>query len=585
MAAALLSCGIAQAQMTEAPPSYHSITATMVDRSIVLTGEDMTIEQVVDIARYGAKVELSPEARQRQNEAFGLIRQASTEGVAIYGFNRGAGSGREVSLFTGDPLAPENRDYIYNRRKRAFRAGAQRGIGPEVSDEEIVRALMAVRANTMVYEAASPGLSQILVDMLNSRVTPAVYSRGSLGEADLSQMANVLAVMGGEGFAYYQGERMTAAQALEAAGLSPLEPLEAVYTSAFFSTNAYAVGQAALLVAEGRAAIDWADLIYAMDLAALNSSVMPLTSPVQANRPFKWLNLDAARVLDMLRGSYLFDDDPQRIIQDPVSMRASYARQGSAWKAWATLRDTVLLQINSSDQNPAVLVGVSPEDSWELNTPQAMKYYVRGGEHSNGQSGFIFSNANWDPYPMANEIEAFTNALANMDVAVVQRIYRFGNPFFTVVSPEDVLTPEQRANAAPWGIGYDPTAIWQEIQILSHPLTPEGVPVSDAVEELQAQTFLKVTRARAVVRSTMRLLAQDLMTAAYWMDIRKIQDPSRRFGEAPTASWEAFRQVMPWQQAPADRPLEPPNTVAYRFLMSNSVDRFYPPAADHIDAS
>ena len=55
-----------------------------------------------------------------------------------------------------------------------------------------------------------------------------------------------------------------------------------------------------------------------------------------------------ARVLDMLRGSYLFDGDPKRIIQDPESLRASSIRQASAWQDWAALRDAVVLQMNSS---------------------------------------------------------------------------------------------------------------------------------------------------------------------------------------------------------------------------------------------
>jgi histidine ammonia-lyase len=78
----------------------------------------------------------------------------------------------------------------------------------------------------------------------------------------------------------------------------------------------------------------------------------------------------------------------------------------------------VALQINTSDHNPAVFVGLGPEDSWELATPQMRQFYVRGGQHSHGQHGFIVSNANWDPYPLVNEIEAFTIAVANMDVVI-----------------------------------------------------------------------------------------------------------------------------------------------------------------------
>ena len=568
-----------------AQSSYQPIVPSRAGDSIILTGHDLTVDQVVAIARFGAKVTLSPEARQRQSDAYGLLLEASAEGIAVYGFNRGAGAGREIALFTGDPLAPDNKAFLSKRVAREFLNGPRQGIGPEVAQEEIVRALMAVRANTMIYEAASPALSGILIEMLNRRVTPVLQSRGSLGEADLAAMANVLGTMGGAGDAYYQGRRMSAAAALAAAGLKPLQPSDVVYPSALISTNAHSVGQGALLVHDAKLALDWADLILAIDLEAMNSSVTPLTTPVQANRPFKYLNLEAARVLDMIKGSYLFDVDAKRIIQDPESQRASFSRQGAAWKAWSTLRDTMLTQINSSDHNPAVKVQVAPEDSWELDTPQMRQYYVKGGPASHGQHGFIFSNANWDPYPMANEIEALTNALANMDVAVVQRIYRFSSTFFTVVAPKDVLTPEQLEASVQSDVdGYNPTAIWQDIQNLAHTVTPEGNPISNDVEELQAQTVQKVTRARGTVDDTMLLLGEDLLTATFWLDVRRAQSPGRNFGRAPTAAWTALRLVVPWQENRQARPLQPVGNIVYSFMTTHPASEFYAPLAKEIDA-
>jgi histidine ammonia-lyase len=554
--------------------------------TVVLTGHDLTIDQLVTIAREGAKVVLSSEAKQRQLDAYGLLLEASAEGIPIYGFNRGAGAGREVALFRGDPLAPENRELLSQRVAAQIRNGPRQGIAPEVTEEEIVRAQMAVRANTMVYEAASPPLAALLIEMVNRRVTPVVQSRGSLGEADLAAMGNLLGAMGGAGEAYYQGRRMSAAAALAAAGLKPLQPADVVYPSALTSTNAFSVGQAALLVHDAKLVLDWADLTLAMDLEAMNSSVTPLTTPVQANRPFKYSNLEAARVLSMIQGSYLFETDPKRIIQDPESQRASFSRQGAAWKAWSTLRDTLLTQLNSSDHNPAVRIGVAPEDSWELNTPQLRQYFVRGGPESHGQHGFVLSNANWDPYPMANEVEAFTNALANMDVAVVQRIYRFSSTFFTAVAPKDVLSPaELEASVQSDVDGYNPDALWNEILASAHALTPEGNPISSDVEELQAQTVAKVTRARATLDDSARLVGEDLLTATFWMDVRRAQVPGRDFGRAPTAAWTAFRQAVPWQQPRDDRPRQPIGNIVYAFLLAHPAAEFYAPLTREIDAA
>jgi histidine ammonia-lyase len=321
--------------------------------------------------------------------------------------------------------------------------------------------------------------------------------------------------------------------------------------------------------------LSWADLIYAVDLNGMNSSVSPLAQPVQANRPFKWLNWNAARVLDMIRGSYLFELDDQRIIQDPESLRASSIRQGSAWAAWAHLRDDVLIQMNSSDHNPAVRVGASPSDSWELNTPQLRQFYVKGGPLSNHKHGFIFSNANWDPYPMANEIEAFTIALANMDVAVAQRIMRFTNTFFTVISPSDEVPGEPGRSAVTDGSELDAAALMQEIQGLINPVPPEGTALIGTVEDLQTQTRLKVVRARQAVDDTIELLAEDLLTGTYWLDLRKAQNPARNFGSSPMTLWAAFRSVVPFDGKWPAASTQPIHEIAASFIRGNAASMFY----------
>jgi len=541
----------------EPAAAYRAITPTLADQTVVLTGHDLTIAEVVAVARHGAKVALSPEARRRSADAYGLLLEAAAESVSVYWFNRGSGSNRQKFIFEGDPLSPENKKFLAEHQLSMFQRGALAGLGPEVSTEEIVRAMLVVRANTMSFEAASPQLTQRLLDLLNDRITPVVQSRGTVGEGDLGPFANVGAAMVGAGEVYYQGTRMSAAEALAKAGLAPLAPFGAD-DSELESTNAYATGQAALIVADARRALSWADLTYAIDLNGMNSSVSPLSLPVQANRPFKWLAWDAARVLGMLRGSYLFDRDEQRIIQDPESLRASSIRQGAAWQAWAQLRDDVVLQMNSSDHNPAVRVGASPSDSWELATPQLAQFYVKGGALSHGQHGFILSNANWDPYPMANDLEAFTIALANLDAAIAQRILRFSNPFFTVIS-------------APPGAGgfreFDTAALMQEIQGLVNPVPPEGMALVQTVEDLEAQSRLKVLRARQTVEDTVGLLAEDLLTGTFWLDVRKRQNPSIGFGAVPAAVWTAFRGTGDERA---------PHTSAEDFLRANPPATFYP---------
>ena len=553
-----------------APSAYTPITPSMADRTVTLTGHDLTIEQIVAVARYGAKVALSPGARQRESDNYGLLLEAAAEGVPVYWFNRGAGDQREVVMFEGDATSAANKPKLEHVQLESFRRGALWGYGPEVAAEEIVRAMMVVRANAMTFNAPSPQLAQMLLDLLNQRITPVVQSRGTLGEGDLAQLSNIAAAMVGAGEVYYRGVRLPAAKALAQAGLKPIQPF-AADDNALTSSDAYATGQAALVVNDARRALEWADLVYAMDLDGMNSSITPLSLVVQNDRPGPWLNWDAARVLDMLKGSYLFDADSTRIIQDPESLRASSIRQAAAWEEWSALNDAVLFQANSSDHNPAVHAGTSPGDSWELATAQLMRFYVKGGPLSHGQHGYILSNANWDPYPMANKLEGFVIALANMDVAVMLRIDRFSNPFFTVVKLSEALP-----NGPQWTGGYYPVALQQEIQSLTNPVAPFGAAIVSTVEDLQAQTLIKVQHARRAVDTTFDLLAQDLLTASVWMDARRAQKPQRNFGPAPTALWVSFRKVVPLPDATATAiPAESDDARAVAFLRTTDPAAFY----------
>jgi histidine ammonia-lyase len=549
--------------------TYNPCDDTLGGQTVTLTGSDLTLEQIVAVARHGAKVQLSPEARQREADNYGLLLEATAEGVAVYWFNRGTGDNRETVLFAGDATSAQNKPTVEKIQLEGFRRDAHLGYGPEVMDEDIVRAMMVVRANEMTYNAPSPQLAQILVDLLNDRITPVVQSRGTVGEGDLAQLGNVAGTMVGAGEAYYRGTRMPAAEALKQAGLSPIRPF-AADENALTSSDAYATGQAALVVYDARHALEWADLVYAMSLDGMNSSITPLSTVVQRDRPERWLNWDAARVLDMIKGSYLFESDPKRIIQDPESLRASSIRQAAAWEDWALLREAVLFQANSSDHNPAVHVGLGPQDSWELATPQMMRYYVKGGPHSHGQHGYIVSNANWDPYPMANRLESFVIALANMDVAIMLRIERFRSTFFTIVSVSDVLPRWSRHDS-----GYLPSDLQQEVQSLTNPVAPFGSALETTVEDLQGQTRIKVQRARQAVSLTNDLLAVNLVEASLWLDVRKTQDPHRSFGEAPTAAWTAFRKRLPLDDD-ASKPAEVSKPmVAADFLLTNLAASFY----------
>jgi histidine ammonia-lyase len=531
-------------------------------RTVVLTGHDLSLDDLIAVARYGAKVRFSPQAIANAEAGIGLLAQGNAEGLAIYGTNRGPGALREITTVRAEGGAAGS--------IRSPRFGAL----PEIDEEELVRAFLVIQANHIPFNAATGAYMQALCDLLNNRVTPVMYSRGSIGEGDLMLTSNFNATLIGRGDAYYKGERMGAAAALAKAGLKPITTPTGGGT-----TNAYATALAALLVVEGREALEWADLNLATDLVAMNSSITPLTPPVQARRPFKWVNWEADKLLGLIRGSALMQEDPKRVLQDPESLRASHIRLGSAWQAWANLRDAVTLEMNSGEQNPVVMLDAKPTDAWVLATPWVSKYHVKGGPLSNGRSGYVMSSANWDPYPMTNEVEAFNLAFANMAVTVANRIERFSDrsptPFFTGIRLGDVLTPEQKEDTP-----YEAEAfftyldVWKELQTLTQSVPPDSSSSDFGVADLEAMGRLKASRGRQAVDLFMQLESYDLAASTYWLDLRKIQDPRRDAGPAVTAVWTGLRKTLPWKQELAARTDLPFGVIAYDFMKANPARTF-----------
>ena len=566
LAAALALAVSAGQALAAAPPAYRPISPSpqAEQRTIVLTGHDLTIEDVMAVARDGAKVRFAPEAIAQAEAGQALQDEGNAEGVAIYSVNRGSGALREQAA-----------DAETRGNLAGARASVRLGALPEIDDEALVRAFLVIQANHMPYNAARGPYMTMLTEMLNRRVTPVMYSRGTIGEGDLFLTFNYNGTMTGRGDAYYQGKRMTAAQALTAAGLKPLT----VQTGGG-TTNAYATAIAAFLTADGGEALRWSDLTLGIDLEAMNSSITPLVPPVQARRPFSWVNWEASKLLDMLRGSYLFQNDPKRILQDPESLRASYIRTGAAWQAWAALRDAVNQQINSGEQNPAYILDVKPDSHWALSTPWLEKYHVKGGPLDGGRSGYILSNANWDPEPMTNQIEAFNIALANLGSAVAQRIERFSDrtptPFFTGVKPTDVLTPEQKANSPALSEAFFTFGdLWKEMETLTQSVPPDSMGEDAGVADLESNSRLKASRGLQAVNLYMQILSYDLITATYWLDVRKAQDGQRDFGPAVTATWTGLRKVLPWQQPADERADLPYGVIAYQFMLDHPARGFF----------
>jgi histidine ammonia-lyase len=583
---------------TAGAQAYNPITPTKANETITLTGKNMTVEDVVDIARHGAKVRVSAAHRRSSAANLQLVFEGARQGIPIYGFNRGGGAEREVVIFEGDPLAPANAELLVQRRWDGFRlvgvhgGGEQHtGLGPEVTDEEVVRAQMAVTLNRMRYAGMNPALVDLLVSFLNERITPVVLSRGTDGGGDLAQDASIRAAMVGVGEVHLRGQRMSARQALATTGVRPLEKTVdsiGVYAG-WGGHNSYTDGQAALLVYDAKRTLDWGDLVFAMSMLGLNSSINPLTAVPQNARAYPYVNWQARRLLNILRGSYLFEleldpNDPddthgQRLLQDPLSYRDYSQRNGAVWEAYSKLKKNLLIQINSATSNPVVRVGVHPGDSWELSTPWVRRYYVEPSGNTEG--GFILGSANFDNTPLNDSMEQFTLALAQSYVAVLERTQRTFDPFFTVirtVGSRGFLEgfPEEIQCNVPHADSFAMSDILGELKSLANPVPAEGNWTEAGIQDVQGLGRLKVAKARLAVDNALYLISQELLSATRWMDNRRVQSPGRSFGAAATAAWQAWRVISPCRQDPNERELMETwrMNLPYAFMNGNPASNF-----------
>ena len=348
--------------------------------------------------------------------------------------------------------------------------------------------------------------------------------------------------MVGVGDVHLRGQRMSARQALTTTGLRPLEKTVnsiGVYAG-WGGHNSYTDGQAALLVHDAKQTLDWGDLVFAMSMLGLNSSVNPLTAVPQNVRAFPFVNWQARRLLNILRGSYLFeleldpnnpeDTHGQRLLQDPLSYRDYSQRNGSAWEAYSRLKKNLLVEMNSGSSNPITKVGTHPTDSWELNTPWIKRYYVEPARNTEG--GFILGSANFDNTPLNNSMEQFTLALAQSYVATLERTQRTFDPFFTVVRtvgsygflegfPEDVQCNVPHADS------FAMSDILGELKSLANPVPAEGNWTERGIQDVQGLGRAKVAKARLAVDNALYLISQELLSATEWMDNRRVQSPGR----------------------------------------------------------
>lgn len=526
---------------------------------INLDGQHLTIEEVVRVAKQQVPVQIDNTALEKVKYSHQVLLLAAAKDLPVYGLNRGVGLNKDKTVFKGNILTSEARKASEEFNMNDLYATSA-AVGPNVAPE-IVRAAMVARLNTLLLgnSGVQPAVVEMFAAFLNQNIVPIFPANGSIGEADITILAHIGLAMTGKGEVWYQGKKMPAKVALQKAGLQPLHPY-AKDALSIFSSNAYTAAIAALTVYEVEKLINKYDLLVALSLEGINGNIAPLLEAVHTIRPYPGQGIAAQNIRNYLQGSYLWDVSSKRILQDPLSFRTASQVSGATRDVLKDLKRDLTIQLNSSDDNPAVVINVMPPKNGSL---QEKAYYVSDGK----LTGAIIPTANFEPIAWVLNIERLNIALGHMSASATQRIVKLSA--FCVNQISRFLSPDQ-ATIAFAAIQKPIMYLNTDIQQLSIPVSTISYPVSGEIEDTATNSLLVVQHLTKIVEDLYQIMGFELLHASQAIDLKKLQAPQLKFGKSTIALYSDFRKIVPFLQK--DRELTPDIKKAYAFMSQYEIN-------------
>jgi histidine ammonia-lyase len=485
-----------------------------VTRTVSLTGEDLTVDDVWAVAVEGAPAELATEARVKIAAARRLVEEAASRsaGEHTYGINTGFGR------FVERTIPPELSEELQLRLLRSHACG----VGEPYPDE-VVRAAMLLRANALAkgYSGARVETVEVLLRCLDAGVIPHVPSRGSVGASgDLAPLAHLALPLVGEGWVRVDGELVSGADALARVGLEPVrlgvkEGLSLINGTQFMS----AVG--ALALVRARRLARTADVACAMSLEALQGSRVAFRPEIHALRPLPGQAASAANVLRLVEGSAIIEAHRWcDKVQDAYSLRCAPQVHGASRDLLAYVEGVVAVELNAATDNPLVLV----------------------------DEGELVSNGNFHGQPVAFALDGLAMAVAELASISERRVERLTNPSLSGGLPA-FLTPDGGLNSGFMIPQYVAASLVSENKVLAHPASVDSIPTSAGQEDHVSMGNAAALTCWQVVANSEPALAIELLAAAQGVEFLAPLEP----GAGVRAAHDAVRALSP--QLVDDRPL------------------------------
>jgi len=475
-----------------------------------ITGNDLTLEAVREVAAERRPVLLAPDAREAVDQARAIVDALVAGNKVAYAITTGVGKLSDVRI--AGPL-------IQELQLNLVRSHAV-GVGDPLSIPE-TRAMMLLRANSLSkgYSGVRGAVIDTLCEMLNRGVTPFVPSQGSVGASgDLAPLAHLALAMIGEGECFDEkGVRSASADVLKRAQIRPLALLAKEAVSLINGTQAMlAVGTLALLDAETLA--DSADVIGGLSCDALKGTDVAFDERIHKARPHAGQLKTAANIRQMLEGSQIREShrDCGRV-QDAYSLRCIPQVHGAVRDTLAHCREVFEVEANSAVDNPLVFIA----DRKKLE-------------------GEVISGGNFHGEPVAFALDFLGIALSALAGISERRIERLVNPALSEGLPP-FLAPGAGLNSGFMMPQVTAAALVSENKVLAHPASVDSITTSGNKEDYVSMGMTAAIKLKRIVENTRHVLAIEAMAAAQALDFLAPLKPSKR-GQA---AHQAIRSVCP----------------------------------------
>lgn len=476
----------------------------------IVTGAGLTIEDVVDVARHGKKVELHAEALERIKKCRAMLEKKVDAKEIMYGVNTGIGEFSEVVL-NDDQVKDFQKYLIYNHAA---------GIG-EAMPLEHVRGAMLGRINVHAHgnSGVRPQITQTLVDMLNKGVTPYVCKKGSVGASgDLAPMSQIALLMMGEGKAFYEGELLEGKEALKRAGIE-VPGLQARDGLATINGSNVLTAMSAIFLVDANNWLKQAEIAAAMSLEALKANMKPYTSKLHEVRGFKGAVRSANAINKLVDGGDLKEQKIKCKVQDAYSMRSTPQVIGAAHDALAYARSQVEIELNGVGDNPIFF----PDENLQL------------------------SGANFQGTPVAVPMDMAGACITMVSVMSERRMNRLNNPALSVGLPA-FLTKGAGMFSGLMLSQYTADMQIVEQRILSTPASIQSIPAAADQEDFVSMGMNTALKNIQILDNAHGILGIEFMAAAQALDFREYN-----FGKGVTKAKEVVRKYVDFLDI--DRPL------------------------------